>query len=119
LRATWPSEGNGPVRTGLEDERDAVAVDGAAETARLLNEPSCDRGGVGEGLDVVGVKQFWLRGDEGGAADLERGFEQREGGKLRREAELQDGRREGGGGGRFADVYPWGSRREGPSMRTV
>ena len=94
-------------------------MDGAAETVRLLDEPSRGLGRVGEGLDVVGVKQLRLRGDEGGAGDLERGFEQREGGELGCDAELQYGWREGSGDGRFAEVYPWGSRRDGPSMWTV
>ena len=118
-RATRRSEGDRTVGTGVEDERDAVAVDGAAERERLLDEPARDLGGGARRLEVVGAEQLRVRGDESGAGHFERGFEQREGGELRRDAEAQDGRRKGGSAGWLADVYPWGSRRDGPSIRTV
>ena len=116
---TRPSEGDRTIGTGIEDERNPVAVDGATETARLLDEPGRDLDRVGGGLEVVGEEQLGLRSDEGGAGDLDHGFEEGESGELGRDTEARDGWREGGGSGRFADVQPCGSRRDGPSMRTV
>ena len=107
------SEGNRAVGTGVEDERDAVAPDGAAEPERLLDELGGHLSGGDGGHEVVGA-QLGVRGDEGSAGHLERGFEQRERGELGCEAQARDGRSEGGGGGGLADVHPWGSRRDGP-----
>ena len=113
------SEWERTVGPEVEDERDAVAVDGAAESERLIDESRGDLGGVGRGLEV-GAEQLGLRGDECSAGDLEGGFEERERGELRGETELR--RRVGvkaAAEAGLADVQPCGSRSDGPSMRTV
>jgi hypothetical protein len=48
------SERDPAVGTGVEDERDAVVVDGAAEPERLLDELEGNLGGGDNGHEVVG-----------------------------------------------------------------
>jgi hypothetical protein len=69
------SEGNRAVGTRVEDERDAVVVNGAAEPERLLDELKGELSGGYRRHEVVGAEQLGVCGDEGSAGHLERGFE--------------------------------------------
>lgn len=91
------SEGDRAVGTRVEDERDAVVVDGAAEPERLLHELEGDLGGGDRGHEVVLTEQLGVSGDEGSAGHLERGFEQRERRELGCDTQARDWRSEGGG----------------------